>query len=379
MNENLRYPLSMVQDDEYKACIEETATAGVIYLGRNRKIRNVNEKAEQICCIKKGQVIGRMPETVFSEFGEKFLQFFAAVQGQEVQSDTVRARIQGQTVYLHVNVLKLFDTDGEVAGSILIVQDVSAVRATLKQIQTTKLLMSLGELAAGVAHHVRTPLTTISGYLQMMLTRMENDKYTVNRNALEGLLHEVSYINDVVKELVMFAKPAVVRRPGVDVNRVLSEALLMTFRDLGSERIQISRQIVQGLPTICGDANFLQQAFVNILQNAFEAMGSEGTLTVKTWRDFEINMLVISIADTGMGVAQEILPRVFEPFYTTKIDRMGLGLPIAYRIVSEHGGFIHLAMPPHGATGTRVQIYLPIVDMNREGLSIVQQQVLNLQ
>lgn len=379
MNENLQYPLSMIQDDEYKACIEETATAGVIYLGRNHKIRNVNEKAEQICCIKRGQVIGRSPEMVFSGFGEKFLEFFSAAQGQEVQSDTVKTHIQGQQVYLHINVLKLFDADGAMAGNILILQDVSAVRATLKQIQTTKLLMSLGELAAGVAHHVRTPLTTISGYLQLMLARAEDDKYTVKRSVLEGLLNEVSYINDVVKELVMFAKPSVVKRPGADINRIANEALLMTFRDLGHDKIRIDRQIMKGLPTISGDANLLQQALVNIFQNAFEAMGQDGVLTVKTWRDFDINMLVVSIADTGAGIAQEILPRVFEPFYTTKIDRMGLGLPVAYRIVSEHGGFIHLALPPYGATGTKVQVYLPILDVKRTHLSVVQQQVLNLQ
>lgn len=375
VNEN---KFMVIHDDDYKEYMEATTT-GIVYLDGQKRIRNINAEAERICFVQRSLILGRKAEDVFGDFGKKFLQVFSGKGEQDVQTTTVRAKINGQFVYLHVNVLKIIGNSGEVTGKVLIMQDVSAVRATLKQIQTTKMLMSLGELAAGVAHHVRTPLTTISGYLQLMLGRLENDKYTVKRDVLEGLLGEVSYINDVVKELVMFAKPAIVKHPGVDINQLLSEALLLTFHDLGQEKIKIRRQIVKGLPSINADANFLQQALVNILQNAFEAMSDEGVLTVKTWRDFDINMLVISITDTGAGIAQEILPRVFEPFYTTKIDRMGLGLPIAYRIVSEHGGFINLSLATNGATGTRVHIYLPILQDKAGYVSLVQQQVLNLQ
>lgn len=370
--------LMVVPEHEYKEYVEATTT-GIIYLDGNKRIKNINLEAERICFVQRNTILGKKAEEVFNNFGKKFLKIFSAGENQEVNSTTIKAIINDQQVYLHINMLKLIDNSGKVTGNVLIMQDVSAVRAALKQIQTTKMLMSLGELAAGVAHHVRTPLTTISGYLQLMLGRLENDKYTVKRDVLEGLLGEVSYINDVVKELVMFAKPAIVKQPGADINQILNEALLLTYKDLGQEGIKISRQIVKGLPTINADANFLQQALVNILQNSFEAMGSTGTLTVKTWRDFEINMLVISISDTGAGIAQEILPRVFEPFYTTKLDRMGLGLPIAYRIVSEHGGFINLSLSAEGALGTKVHVYLPLLESKSSHLSLVQQQVLNLQ
>lgn len=370
--------LMVVPENEYKEYVEATTT-GIIYLDGNKRIKNINSEAERICFVQRNTILGKKAEEVFNNFGKKFLNIFSVKENQEVNSTTIKAIINDQQVYLHINMLKLIDNSGKITGNVLIMQDVSAVRAALKQIQTTKMLMSLGELAAGVAHHVRTPLTTISGYLQLMLGRLENDKYTVKRDILEGLLGEVSYINDVVKELVMFAKPAIVKQPGADINQILNEALLLTFKDLGQEGIKINRQIVKGLPTINADANFLQQALVNILQNSFEAMGTIGTLTVKTWRDFEINMLVISISDTGAGIAQEILPRVFEPFYTTKLDRMGLGLPIAYRIVSEHGGFINLSLSPEGSPGTKVHVYLPLLESKSSHLSLVQQQVLNLQ
>ncbi|WP_110956147.1 two-component system sensor histidine kinase NtrB [Anaerosinus massiliensis] len=370
--------LMVVQDKEYKKYFEATNT-GVIYLDREKRIKNVNSEVQRIFALHREGLIGQKAEVVFCNFGKNFLKIFSLGDEEEVYSTTSKVKINGQYVYLHINILKIIDSLGLVTGNIIILQDVSAVHATLKQIQTTKMLMSLGELAAGVAHHVRTPLTTISGYLQLMLNRVENDKYTVKREVLEGLLGEVSYINDVVKELIMFAKPAIVKKPGVDINKILNEALLLTFNNIGQDGIHINRQIVKGLPSLMGDSNLLQQALVNILQNALEAMGENGVLTVKTWRDYEINMIVISITDSGAGIAPEILPRVFEPFYTSKIDRMGLGLPIAYRIITEHGGFINLSLSAEGATGTKVNIYLPLFEDELERLSIMQQQILNLQ
>jgi two-component system sensor histidine kinase AtoS len=276
-----------------------------------------------------------------------------------------------------VETLKLPETLDKHNSLIVIMQDISAVRATIKQIQTTKMLMSLGELAAGVAHHVRTPLTTISGYLQVMLNRLEDDEYKVRRDVLETLLDEVSYINNVVKELILFAKPPLEKEPGVNINLVLEEALLLTFKDLGGEKIEIDKQLAQNLQTINADPNLMKQALVNIMQNAMEAMPDEGILTVRSWLHADSNMLVIEIADTGDGVAPQILSRVFEPFYTTKLDRMGIGLPIAHRIVTEHGGFININSETN--RGTKVHVYLPIMDERMRQLALVHQQVLNLQ
>ena len=249
----------LVQEDDYKEYFDN-ATTGVVYLDVNHRIKNLNNEAKRICHLDHHDIIGRKAELVFADFGDEFLNIFSVGKDEEIKCGTMKIKINGQQIYLQVNTLRIFDNTGSVVGHIIIMQDVSAVRAALKQIHTTKMLMSLGEVAAGVAHHVRTPLTTISGYLQLMLGRLENDKYTVKRDILEGLLGEVSYINNVVKELIMFAKPSVVKKPGVDINRILNEALLLTFNHFGNEEIQLQRQIIKGLPTITGDASLLQQA-----------------------------------------------------------------------------------------------------------------------
>lgn len=376
LTEALSNKVVYLRDDEYKEYFEATTT-GVIYLDGFMRIKNLNREAERICCIDRSKILGKRADAVFREYGEKFLKIFSIAEYDDLNTTNLKVKIRDQYIYLHVDTLKLLDSSGTVSGMIVIMQDVSAVRAAIKQIQTTQMLMSLGELAAGVAHHVRTPLTTISGYLQVMVNRLDDDKYTVRRDVLETMLEEVSYINNVVKELVLFAKPSVDKHPGVHINKILEEALLLTFKQMGGENITIKKQLAKDLPTICADHNLLQQALVNIMQNSMEAMPQEGVLTIKSWLNAEINMLVIAINDAGMGVPPEMLPKVFEPFYTTKLDRMGLGLPVAHRIVTEHGGFINISAGEHG--GTKVHVYLPLFDDKIRHLTVVHQQILNLQ
>jgi two-component system sensor histidine kinase AtoS len=348
-----------------------------MYLDGYTRIKNINREVEKICGIERTEVLGKMAHTVFSNYGENFLKIFSMSEYENYYKGNVNFKLKGQIVSIHVEALKLPEALDRHNSLIVIMQDISAIRATIKQIQTTKMLMSLGELAAGVAHHVRTPLTTISGYLQVMLNRLEDDEYTVRRDVLETLLDEVSYINNVVKELILFAKPPIEKEPGVDINRILEEALLLTFKDLGSEKIEIDKRLAQNLQTINADRNLMKQALVNIMQNAIESMPEEGILTVRSWLHSDSNMLVIEIGDTGDGVAPQILSRVFEPFYTTKLDRMGIGLPIAHRIITEHGGFININSDE--SNGTKVHVYLPIMDERMRQLTLIHQQVLNLQ
>ncbi|MDR7867924.1 MAG: ATP-binding protein [Sporomusaceae bacterium] len=355
----------------------ETGKAGIMHLDAMLQVKNLNREAERIFSLERSEVLGKRADEAFRHCGEKFLKTFAVSEYEDFYAANVKLAMHEQAAFVHVDSLKLRDSGGGVNGVIVIVQDISALKATLKQIQTTQMLMSLGELAAGIAHHVRAPLTTLSGYLQVMMNRVEDDRCSVRREVLEMLLGEVSYINNVVKELVLFAKPPVSRSPGVNVNRLLEEALMLVFKQMGGENVAIDKHLAEGLPTLTADGNLLKQAMVNILQNAMEAMPEQGTLTIRSWLNAELNMLVAAIADTGVGVGPQLLSRVFEPFYSTKLDRIGLGLPTAHRIVTEHGGFINVSSDEK--TGTKVHVYLPIFDNRRRRMAGAHQQILNLQ
>lgn len=371
-NSNL---VRLVKEDDYSQYFE-CARTGIVYLDGEQRVKNLNREAERICGIVREKALGRFALNVFEHLGEKFLRVLSISEYDDIQSMNLKFKVKEQISYIHLDALRIREAAGK-SSMILIIQDVSAVRAAIKQIQTTQMLMSLGEVAAGVAHHVRTPLTTISGYLQVMMNRLEDDKYTVRRDVLEVLFDEVAYINDVIKELILFAKPPVEKQADVSVNKAIEEALLLVFKQMDGDNIMIDKQFAHNLPTLYADAHLIKQAIVNIIQNAMEAMAEEGTLTVKTWVNSDVNMLAIAIADTGSGVAPEIMPQVFEPFYTTKLDRMGLGLPVAHRIIAEHGGFINIGS--NEGCGTKVHIYLPIHDGRLRHLAVVHQQILNLQ
>lgn len=365
------------REDDCHDCFD--TTTGIIFIDNDLRLKNLNREAEKICGIERAKSIGRRADDVFKHHGEKFLQVFHMEEHEDLNTVNLQLKVKDQFTYVHIDTLRLRGPARETSGLIVIIQDLSAVRAAIKQIQITQMLMSLGELAAGVAHHVRTPLTTISGYLQVMLSRLEDDQYTVGRDVLEMMLEEVSCINNVVKDLVLFAKPPVNKENNVDINRSIEEALLLTFKQLGGEKIDINKQLAPDLPMLTVDSNLIKQAIVNIMQNAIEAMPGEGVLSVKSWINSELSMLVIAISDTGPGVSPEIMPRVFEPFYTTKLEHMGLGLPVAHRIISEHGGFINFAPQHLGNSGAHIHIYLPIVDERNRRLRVVHQQILNLQ
>lgn len=363
-------------DEDYREYFE-TSKAGIIYLDAMLRVKNINREAERIFCLERARVVGKRADAAFQHCGDKFLKTFAVSEYDDFYAANIKLKMHDQIAYVHVDSLKLRDAGSDVNGVIVIVQDISAVKATIKQIQTTQMLLSLGELAAGIAHHVRTPLTTLSGYLQIMMNRLEDDRCNVRREVLEMLLGEVSYINNVVKELVLFAKPPICKEPGVVVNRLLEDALRLVFKQMGGENVAIDKRLSDGLPPLTADANLLKQAMVNIIQNAMEAMPERGTLTIRSWLHAELNMLVVAVGDTGPGVGPQVLSRVFEPFYTTKLDRMGLGLPTAHRIITEHGGFINISSDEK--TGTRVHVYLPIVDDRVGRLAVAYQQILNLQ
>ncbi len=365
----------LVREEEYRGYLEAART-GIVYLDAQLQVRNLNREAERIFGLERDRAIGNGADVVFRHCGEEFHKAFTLAEHDEFFAANVRLQVNDQATYVHVDSLRLQDQEGGAGGIIIIVQDISAVRATIKQIQTTQMLMSLGELAAGVVHHVRAPLTTVGGYLQFMVNRLEDDRCTVGREVLETLLREVSHINNVVKELVMFAKPPLRKEPGVDVNKVVEDALRLVFREMGGESVTIDKQLAADLPTLTADANLLKQALVNVCQNALEAMPEFGVLTARSWLNAELQMLVVAIADTGAGVEPHVLARAFEPFYSTKLDRTGLGLPTAHRIVVEHGGFINISSDER--RGTKVHIYLPIVD-GRGRVPAARQELLNLQ
>jgi len=250
--------------------------------------------------------------------------------------------------------------------------DLEATVEELKQMQAqlvpTEKLSALGEMIAGVAHEINNPLTAVIGYSQLLQAM---DLGSQVREDLGQILEAGLRVKRIVANLLEFSRQYAPHKEYLDVNEVLSSSLELRAHDLITSGVRIETDMASGLPRTMADRHQLQQVFVNIINNAQQAMaekGGPGLLTVST-RPGENNTILISFQDTGPGIPPEIMGRIFDPFFTTKEmgKGTGLGLSVSYGIVQEHQGRIWAQSPAPGGTdggeqGTTFFIQLPVRD-----------------
>ena len=194
-------------------------------------------------------------------------------------------------------------------------------------------LASLGLLSAGIAHEIKNGLTAIQTFIELLLQMGED------RELASVVGRELKRIDSLVSQMLRFAAPGKNEFASVHVHDLLDHSLRLVQHQISGKLISTQRDYKAAPETIHGDEFQLQQAFMNLLFNAIEAMGTNGELAIAT-KTTEIGQLKIEIRDTGAGIASENIGRLFEPFFTTKKNGTGLGLAISQRIVNEHGGNI---------------------------------------
>lgn len=204
-----------------------------------------------------------------------------------------------------------------------------------EQLRRADRLSALGELSAGMAHEIRNPLGSIRGTAEILQDGINpgDKRYEFTRI----LIKEVDRLNRVVEDFLRFARPAPVERGRFDVNEALREVLALTRQPAltSGVRVELTASVLPSLP---GDREQLKQAFLNLILNALQAMPDGGTLTIAT--ELVDGQLRIRFTDTGQGIPQENLERIFNPFFTTRQEGTGLGLAITHRIIQGHGGRI---------------------------------------
>jgi signal transduction histidine kinase len=194
-------------------------------------------------------------------------------------------------------------------------------------------LASLGLLSAGMAHEIKNGLTAIQTFIELLLQKGED------RELAEVVGRELKRIDSLASQMLRFAAPGKNEFATVRVHDLLNHSLLLVEHQISGKLISLKRDYRAAPDTVRGDEFQLQQAFMNLLFNAIEAMGTNGELSVGS-EIVDGKQLKIQIRDTGVGIAPENLGRMFEPFFTTKKNGTGLGLAISQRIVHEHGGSI---------------------------------------
>jgi len=260
----------------------------------------------------------------------------------------------------------IYSSEEEGLMSSLVSQSALAIEyAMIYQFQEDKLkrlfhadkLVTVGELAAGAAHEIRNPLAAIRSTVQYIKKDLPDDKQVL----VDGIIEEVDRIDKIIKGLLSFSRTSELHIEVLDLHNVLEQTLSLLDSELKNRDIKVVREYRLLDPNIHGDGAQLKQVFLNVLLNSIQAMEKGGRVVISTSvtpnrADF-VNIL---LSDTGPGIPASSLPRVFDPFYTTKENGTGIGLSISYGIVSRHGGEIEIRSASDSDDhGTNVVIDLP--------------------
>ena len=252
------------------------------------------------------------------------------------------------------------DAQGGRIGWLEVYRDITSQRLIQSKMLQTEKMAALGRLVSGIAHELNNPLASIMGYAQLLLGRRQG----MERNAdARKIYQEAERAGRIVKNLLLFARETKPERRAVDLNEIMERTMALRSYELKVENIAVELELDPDLPTTLADATQLQQAILNLIVNAEQAIQQgrgHGHIRVRTQR-LSSQRLAFELADDGPGIPPEIASRIFDPFFTTKPVGVGtgLGLSIVYGIVQEHGGEISVASQP--GRGTTFLVELPIV------------------
>ncbi|RNB85173.1 PAS domain S-box protein [Brevibacillus fluminis] len=242
--------------------------------------------------------------------------------------------------------------DGVLHRIVGIAEDITDLRLNEELLIKSEKLAVLGELAAGIAHEIRNPLTSLRGFVQLMQKQQGQE----NRIYMDIMLSEINRINAIVGEFLVLAKPTVASFVSKDIHGILQQIVLLLEPDCLLHNITVEDALeTEGMLIMC-EENSLKQVFINILKNAIDSMPQGGEIRIES-QEWEEGMLQITIIDNGCGISEERLRNIGEPFYTTKEKGTGLGLMVSYKIIQNHQGRIEIKSEV--GKGTAVAIFLP--------------------
>jgi signal transduction histidine kinase len=230
-----------------------------------------------------------------------------------------------------------------VIGRLIIVDDITERIELESQLTQADKLSSIGLMAAGVAHEVNTPLAVISSYAQMLAKQVSDDP--TKSKLLEKITSQTFRASEIVNNLLNFSRTGSTEFQPINVNKVIHETLSLLEHQMKTGKVTVEQDLYSDLPMIYGNQGKLQQVFLNLFLNARDAMPNGGKLRVKTSNGMAVN---VSISDTGTGISQEHLSKIYDPFFTTKNGTggarrgTGLGLAVTYGIIQEHAGKIRV-------------------------------------
>jgi two-component system sensor histidine kinase HydH len=336
----------------YTQNVVESMVDGLISVDESGMITTINQTASQIMGVNSSDVEGRdISEVLKSD--ECDIQEVLSTDRPLVEKEITYQRNSGYTP-LSVSVSPLKDEIGKAIGAVVIIRDLREIKELQEKVRRAERLASLGRLAAGIAHEIRNPLSSIRGFAQYFQGKFKPE--TKDVKYAKAMVDEIDRLNRIIEALLDFARPAEPKLSLYSIEDVLNHALGLVQADIEVKEVRLTRNVQSGIPEVMIDSDQMIQAILNILLNAVEAVDKGGEIALSA--STEADNLKITISDTGSGIPEEDLPKVFDPFFTTRKSGTGLGLAIVHKIVENHNG--EILVKSGVGRGTTFTILLPL-------------------
>lgn len=333
----------------------QNADDAIAVFDLNHNTIDVNPAFEKLYGWTREEAIGRSLPLVPPQYiDDANARYERLLKGESIHVNTYDMRKDGTLIDVQVTLSPIYNQYGEMIASSVISRDVSYQKENERLVMQSEKLKVVGEIAAGLAHEIRNPMTVISGFVQMM-NADENFPYKSYTELIES---EVARINLIISEFLVLSKPQKEQFTTFAICDVIRETIELYSLQIQQKHIDVQFISNNLHPSIEGSYNQIKQVFINLLKNAVEAIDDSGNIRVELC--IEDDFVYISIKDTGAGIPAHIIDRIFEPFFTTKMNGTGLGMVITNKIIQEHHGTIKIRSKEK--IGTEILIKLPYVE-----------------
>ena len=327
----------------------------VAFTDEKGKITKVNDKFCEISKYTREELIGEDHRILNSGFHSKafFKELWSTIGNGHVWKGEIRNKAKDGTYYwVDTTIIPFMNEKGKPYQYLAIRNDITERKKTEETLHRQDKLAAVGQLAAGVAHEIRNPLTSMKGYGEFLL---EDETDPQRREFIEIILDEIGRVNTIVEDFMVLAKPKAVELEEKNIVTIIKNVFSLLEFEARKKHVKMSFEANEEIIQIECDEDRLKQVFLNFVKNGIEAMPNGGELTVKV--SVEDNQVQISIQDTGVGIPEDKLKKIGEPFYTTKKEGNGLGLMVSFKIIESHQGKVYIESEIN--KGTTFNIILP--------------------
>jgi PAS domain S-box-containing protein len=375
--ENLIYHEHLLAERDFRDSILRSTPNAILTVNKREEITTCNQRARQLFSFH-GELVGKPVQLVFAD--PDFTPAFAAIRDR--RRDMVQLEFSPRTPQLRerefsVSITALHEDCSRETEYLVIIQDVTHKKRLDREVERMRRLAAIGQLAAGIAHEIRNPLTGINLSLDIIKDALHGHERGCQ--LLEGAVNELDRLESIVSSLLEFSRPGLMELGTVAVTPMLERCVTLFQEQCRQRGVNLRLEIDDDLSPVRGDAERLRQVLVNLLLNALDAVGGGGTVVIRAFPRWfspedagwpivdDTCFCGISVSDDGVGMTAEVRERIFDPFFTTRNQGTGLGLSIVHNIIKDHQGWLEVESAP--GEGSTFTFYVPTAIADPERVS----------